>query len=73
MARLRLQSAGIEVFLAGENARILEPGLAPLRLQVAAEDAPDARAVLADKGMALAPDPASDREPDLKPDVDPVG
>ncbi len=56
MARLRLQSAGIEVFLAGENARILEPGLAPLRLQVAAEDAEDARAVLADVGTGLAPE-----------------
>ena len=56
MARLRLQSAGIEVYLAGENARILEPGLAPLRLQVAAEDAEDARAVLADVGTGLVPD-----------------
>ena len=53
MARLRLQSAGIEVFLAGENARILEPGLAPLRLQVAAADAVDARAVLADTGLSV--------------------
>ncbi len=54
MARGRLQSAGIEVFLAGENARILEPGLAPLRLQVAAADAEDARAILADAGQELA-------------------
>ncbi len=52
MARLRLQSAGIEVFLAGENARILEPGLGDLRLQVAAADEADARAVLADTGAA---------------------
>ncbi len=50
MARLRLQSAGIEVFLTGENARIMEPGLGDLRLQVAAADEADARAVLADVG-----------------------
>jgi hypothetical protein len=50
MARLRLQSAGIEVFLTGENARILEPGLGDLRLQVAHADADDARAILADVG-----------------------
>ena len=29
MAKLRLESAGIEVFLSGENARIMEPGLGP--------------------------------------------
>ena len=52
MARLRLQSAGIETFLAGENARIMEPGLGPLQLQVAAEDEADARAILADPGLA---------------------
>lgn len=50
MARMRLQSAGIEVFLTGENARILEPGLGDLRLQVSAADEADARAVLADVG-----------------------
>ena len=50
MARLPLQSAGIEVFLRGENARILEPGLGDLSLQVAAADEEDARAVLADTG-----------------------
>ncbi len=54
MARLRLQSAGIEVFLTGENARILEPGLGDLRLQVAATDEQDARAILADPGPASA-------------------
>ena len=54
MARGRLESAGIEVFLAGENARIMEPGLGPLRLQVAARDEVDARAVLADAGEELA-------------------
>jgi hypothetical protein len=54
MARLRLQSAGIEVFLTGENARILEPGLGDLRLQVAAADEADARAVLADVGTGAA-------------------
>lgn len=50
MAKLRLESAGIEVFLSGENARIMEPGLGPLALQVAAEDEADARAILADPG-----------------------
>lgn len=50
MARLRLQSAGIETFLSGENAGIMEPGLGPLQLQVKAEDESDARAVLADPG-----------------------
>lgn len=51
MARLRLQSAGIETFLSGENARIMEPGLGPLELKVSAEDEEDARAVLADPGV----------------------
>jgi hypothetical protein len=50
MAKLRLESAGIEVFLAGENARIMEPGLGPLELQVSSEDEQDARAILADPG-----------------------
>ncbi len=50
MAKLRLESAGIAVFLSGENARIMEPGLGPLALQVSAEDEEDARAVLADPG-----------------------
>ncbi len=54
MARLRLQSAGIQVFLTGENARILEPGLGDLRLQVSAADEADARAILADAGPASA-------------------
>ncbi|MGC2163178.1 MAG: DUF2007 domain-containing protein [Silvibacterium sp.] len=52
MARLRLQSAGIETFLSGENAGILEPGLGPLQLQVIEEDAADARAILADPGAS---------------------
>lgn len=52
MARLRLQSAGIETFLSGENAGIMEPGLGPLQLQVRAEDEADARAVLADPGLS---------------------
>jgi hypothetical protein len=51
MARLRLQSAGIETFLSGENAAILEPGLGPLNLQVSSDDEADARAVLADPGV----------------------
>ena len=50
MARLRLQSAGIEIFLSGENARIMEPGLGPLQIQVRAADAEDARAILNDPG-----------------------
>ena len=50
MARLRLQSAGIETFLSGENSAILEPGLGPLQLQVNAEDEKDAQAILADPG-----------------------
>jgi hypothetical protein len=50
MAKLRLESAGIDVFLSGENARILEPGLGPLQLQVSADDEEDARAILADPG-----------------------
>lgn len=52
MARLRLQSAGIETFLSGENAGMMEPGLGPLQLQVSADDEADARAVLADPGLA---------------------
>lgn len=50
MAKLRLESAGIQVFLSGENARIMEPGLGPLEMQVSAEDEDDARAILADPG-----------------------
>lgn len=50
MAKMRLESAGLKVFLSGENARIMEPGLGPLRLQVAVEDEEDARAILADPG-----------------------
>lgn len=50
MAKLRLESAGIETFLSGENAAILSPGLGPLQLQVQAEDETDARAILEDTG-----------------------
>jgi hypothetical protein len=50
MARLRLESAGIETFLSGENAAILSPGLGPLQLQVRPEDEADARAILEDAG-----------------------
>ncbi|TCK75460.1 DUF2007 domain-containing protein [Acidipila rosea] len=63
MAKLRLESAGINVFLAGENARIMEPGLGPLRLQVAAADEVDARSILSDPGADLGPEaqePAAD-------------
>ncbi|MBV8631477.1 MAG: DUF2007 domain-containing protein [Silvibacterium sp.] len=59
MARLRLQSAGIETFLAGENARIMEPGLGPLQLQVSSEDEADARAILADPGLDATADPGA--------------
>jgi hypothetical protein len=50
MAKLRLESAGIETFLSGENAAILSPGLGPLQLQVRPEDEGDARAILEDLG-----------------------
>lgn len=60
MARLRLQSAGIETFLAGENAGIMEPGLGPLQLQVSVEDEADARAILNDPGLAAGEDVESD-------------
>ncbi len=53
MARGRLESAGIRVFVSGENAAILEPGLGPLLLQVPAEEEADARAILADAGREL--------------------
>ena len=63
MAKLRLESAGIEVFLSGENARIMEPGLGPLQMQVKAADATDARAILADPGADSISEPIS--EPDI--------
>jgi hypothetical protein len=63
MAKLRLESAGIETFLSGENARILEPGLGPLQLQVKAADEADARVILADPGADIAGEPAI--EPDI--------
>ncbi len=56
MAKLRLQSAGITVFLSGENARIMEPGLGPLQLQVMPEEEEDARAILADPGISGQPE-----------------
>ncbi len=52
MAKLRLESAGIEVLLSGENAAIMEPGLGSLELQVSSDDEADARAILADPGEA---------------------
>lgn len=52
MAKMRLESAGLTVFLSGENARFMEPGLGPLRLQVKAEDEEDAREILSDPGEA---------------------
>ncbi|MBT9329646.1 DUF2007 domain-containing protein [Paracidobacterium acidisoli] len=68
MAKLRLESAGIEVFLSGENARFMEPGLGPLQLQVNADDEEDARAILADvgaPGAAEAAERAQAGEPDI--------
>lgn len=56
MAKGRLESAGITVFLSGENARIMEPGLGPLQLQVMPEEAEDARAILADPGAETQPE-----------------
>jgi hypothetical protein len=50
MVKLRLESAGIDTFLSGENAAILAPGLGPLHLQVKPEDEADARAILEDAG-----------------------
>jgi len=64
MARLRLQSAGIETFLSGENAGMMEPGLGPLQLQVNADDEADARAILADPGIADGED-VEGTEPDV--------
>lgn len=63
MAKLRLESAGIEVFLSGENARIMEPGLGPLQMQVSSDDEADARAILADPGAP--PDTSSDTPPQV--------
>ena len=50
MAKLRLESAGIETFLSGANAAMMSPGLGPLQLQVSAKDETDARAILSDIG-----------------------
>ena len=50
MAKLRLESAGIDTFLSGANAAILSPGLGPLQLQVKPEDEQDARSILEDVG-----------------------
>lgn len=60
MARLRLQSAGIETFLSGENAAILEPGLGPLQLQVRAVDEKDAREILDEPGDEEAAEAAAE-------------
>jgi hypothetical protein len=62
MAKLRLESAGIEVFLSGENARIMEPGLGPLLLQVSSDEEADARAILADPGDNAAELPVEGRQ-----------
>jgi hypothetical protein len=72
MARLRLQSAGIETFLSGENAGIMEPGLGPLQLQVKAEDEKDARAILADPGASAEDMLQSDADAALTPPPEPL-
>ena len=65
MAKLRLESAGIETFLAGQNAAIMVPGMGPLLLQVKPEDEADARAILADPGEPGVP--SSYTGPDVEP------
>jgi hypothetical protein len=53
LAKGRLESAGIDCFLAGENAGLLYGnGLDSVQLQVAAVDEDDARAILNDPGPA---------------------
>jgi hypothetical protein len=53
LAKGRLESAGIDCFLSGENAGLLYGnGLDSVQLQVAAVDEDDARAVLNDPGPA---------------------
>jgi hypothetical protein len=53
LAKGRLESAGIDCFLSGENARLLYGnGLDSVQLQVAAADEDDARAILNDPGPA---------------------
>jgi hypothetical protein len=53
LAKGRLDSAGIESFLSGENAgRLYGNGLDSVQLQVMASDEDDARAILNDPGPA---------------------
>jgi hypothetical protein len=53
LAKGRLESAGIDCFLAGENAGLLYGnGLDSVQLQVASADEDDARAILNDPGPA---------------------
>ncbi len=53
LAKGRLDSAGIDSFLSGENAgRLYGNGLDSVQLQVAASDEDDARAILNDPGPA---------------------
>lgn len=65
MARLRLESAGIGTFLSGVNARMLEPGLGPLQLQVSSDDETDARTILDDPGAST----DGPEEPSIEPDM----
>ncbi len=65
MAKLRLESAGIDTFLSGANAAIMAPGLGPLHLQVKPEDEQDARAILSDTGEPGVPTTYTGR--DLEP------
>ena len=63
LAKGRLDSAGIESFLAGENTAMLYgTGLDGLLLQVKPEDEVDARSLLADPGDPEAAEEAEERE-----------
>ncbi|HEX3941261.1 MAG TPA: DUF2007 domain-containing protein [Acidobacteriaceae bacterium] len=63
LAKGRLDSAGIESFLAGENTAMLYgTGLDGLLLQVKPEDEADARSLLADPGDPEAAEEAEEAE-----------
>jgi hypothetical protein len=67
MVKLRLESAGIDTFMSGENAAILAPGLGPLEVQVRSEDESDARAIIADAGQGLPDESLEDEAVDRQP------
>lgn len=63
LAKGRLESAGIESFLAGENTAMLYgTGLDGLLLQVSPKDEADARSILADPGDPEAAEEAEEAE-----------